>query len=281
MDNEIASKIDAIELTLMKDDVLGFDPTVLTVLDNIEIGRAEIEDLKSRLGAHIFSHLFNIANSAYHGSLKLGPVQHFFDVVNRIGTQHTKALIILFVANRLARGDQDAEIIFAKNFAASVVGRIMARGLGFRDDSAQKVELACLLSSIGALMMTAYRNHYDTGAFVVTDDFIEQNHRYLTERIIRRFQLPEYLNEMIMTDCLVLERMGIGLPTVVKLAIAFVDWSFRTMENKFVFRTPQATLDDKSTPSLASIIEEQFLAAGMKKYLIILPETTCKPPEGR
>ncbi len=280
MDNEIAAKIEAIELTLMKDDVLGFDPTVLSVLDNIEIGRAEIEDLKSRLGAHIFSHLFNIANSAYHGSLKLGPVQHFFDVVNRIGTQHTKALIILFVANRLARGDQDAEIIFAKNFAASVVGRIMARGLGFRDDSAQKVELACLLSSIGALMMTAYRNHYDTGDFVVSDDFIEQNHRYLTERIIRRFQLPEYLNEMIMTDCLVLERMGIGLPTVVKLAIAFVDWSFRTMDNKFVFRTPQATLDDKSTPSLASIIEEQFLAAGMKKYLIILPETTCIPPQG-
>ncbi|MBE0557147.1 MAG: HDOD domain-containing protein, partial [Proteobacteria bacterium] len=201
-------------------------------------------------------------------------------VVNRIGTQHTKALIILFVANRLARGDQDAEIIFAKNFAASVVGRIMARGLGFRDDSAQKVELACLMSSIGALMMTAYRNHYDTGDFVISDDFIEQNHRYLTERVIRRFQLPEYLNEMIMTDCLILERMGIGLPTVVKLAIAFVDWSFRTMDNKFVFRTPQATLDDKSTPSLASIIEEQFLAAGMKKYLIILPEETCNPPQG-
>ena len=280
MDNETASKIETIELTLMKDDLLGFDPTVLSVLDNIEIGRAEIEDLKSRLGAHIFSHLFNIANSAYHGSLKLGPVQHFFDVVNRIGTQHTKALIILFVANRLARGDQDAEIIFAKNFAASVVGRIMARGLGFRDDSAQKVELACLLSSIGALMMTAYRNHYDTGDFVVSDDFIERNHRYLTERIIRRFQLPEYLNEMIMTDCLILERMGIGLPTVVKLAIAFVDWSFRTMDNKFVFRTPQATLDDKSTPSLASIIEEQFLAAGMKKYLIILPAETCTPSQG-
>ena len=274
MDNEIASKIEKIELTLMQDDILGFDPTVLSVLDNVEIGRAEIETLKSRLGAHIFSHLFNIANSAYHGSLKLGPVEHFFDVVNRIGLQHTKALIILFISNRLARGGQEAEIIFAKNFAASVMGRIMARGFGFRDDSAQKVELACLLSSIGALMMTAYRNHHATGDFVLSDDFIEQNHKYLTERIIRRFQLPEYLLEMIMADCLTLERMGIGLPTVVKLAIAFVDWSFRTMDNKFVFRTPQATLDDRSTPSLATIIEEQFLAAGLRRYLIILPETT-------
>jgi len=85
MDNEIAAKIEQIELTLMNDDILGFDPTVLSILDNVEIGRNEIEDLKAKLGAHIFSHLFNIANSAYHGSLKMGPVQHFFDVVNRIG----------------------------------------------------------------------------------------------------------------------------------------------------------------------------------------------------
>ena len=90
MDNEIASQIERIELTLMKDDILGLDPTILSVLDNVDIGRDEIENLKAKLGAHIFSHLFNIANSAYHGSLKLGPVEHFFDVVNRIGLQHTK-----------------------------------------------------------------------------------------------------------------------------------------------------------------------------------------------
>ncbi len=279
MDDETASLIEKIELALMKVDILGIDPTILSILDNVEAGQDEIENLKSKLGAHIFAHLFNIANSAYHGSLKMGPVQHFFDVVNRIGMQHTKALIILFVINRLARGDRDAEIIFAKNFSASVMGRIMARGFGFRDDDAQKIELACLLSSIGALMMTAYRNHYDTGEFVLSDDFIGQNHQYLTERILRRFQLPEYLHEMILSDCLILERMGIGLPTVVKLAIAFVEWSFRTMDNKFVFRTPQATLDDRSSPSLASIIKEQFTAAGLKNYLIILPETSClKPP---
>ena len=280
MDDEIASQIETIELTLMKDSVLGFDPTILSILDNVEIGQDEIENLKSRLGADLFIYLFNIANSAYHGSLKVGPVKHFFDVVNRIGMQHTKALIILFVSNRLARGDHEAEIIFAKNFAASVVGRIMARGLGFRDDGARKVELACFLSGIGALMMTVYRNHYHTGDFVLSDDFIEQNHLYLTERIIRRFQLPEYLHEMIMTDCFILERMGIGLPTVVKLAIAAVDWSFRTLDNKLVFRSPQTSLDDRFTPSLAAIIEEQFAAAGLKKYLIILPETTCIPPQG-
>jgi len=275
MNDEIASQIETIELALIKDSVLGFDPAILSILDDVEIGQDEIENLKSRLGADVFTYLFNIANSAYHGSSRMGSVKHFFDVVNRLGMQYTKGLILQFaMQHSLARGDHEAEIIFAKNFAASVVGRIMARGLGFQDDGTRKVELACLLSNIGALMMTVYRNHYHTGDFVLSDDFIEQNHLYLTERIIRRFNLPEYLHEMIMTHCFTLERMGIGLPAVVKLAIAAVDWSFRTLDNKLVFRSPQTSPDDRFTPSLAAIVEEQFAAVGLKKYLIILPETT-------
>jgi HD-like signal output (HDOD) protein len=89
MDDETAARIETIELTLMKDSVLGFDPSILSVLDDVEIGQREIENLKSRLGSNIFTYLFNIANSAYHGSIKMGPVLHFFDVVNRLGMQHT------------------------------------------------------------------------------------------------------------------------------------------------------------------------------------------------
>ncbi len=274
MDEEIASQIEAIELALIKDSFLGFDPAILSILDDADVGQNEIENLKSKLGVDVFIYLFNIANSAFHGSLKMGPAKYFFDVVNRLGMQHTKGLILQFIVHSMARRDPEAEIIFAKNFAASVVGRIMARGFGFRDDAARKVELACLLSNIGALMMTVYRNHCHTGDFVPSDDFIEQNKMYLTERIIRRFQLPDYLLEMIMTNYFMLDRMGIGLPTVVRLAIAAVDWSFRTLDNKLVFRSPQTDRDDKFTPSLAAIIEEQFAAVGLTKYLIILPEPT-------
>jgi HD-like signal output (HDOD) protein len=279
MDEEIASQIEAIELTLINDSFLGFDPAILSVLDDVEIGQDEIENLKPKLGVDVFIYLFNIANSAYHGSLKMGSVKYFFDVVNRLGMQYTKGLILQFAVHSMARGDPEAEIIFAKNFSASVVGRIMARGFGFRDDGARKVELACLLSNVGALMMTTYRNHYHTGDFDLSDDFIEQNHMYLTERIIRRFQLPEYLIEMIGDHYFMLDRMGIGLSTVVRLANAAVDWSFRTLDNKLVFRSPLTDRDDKFTPSLAAIIEEQFAAVGLTKYLIILPEPTQISPE--
>lgn len=272
MDDQIASQIETIELSLIKDSVLGFNPAILSILDDVEVGQREIESLKSNLGADGFIYLFNIANSAYHGRLKMGPVKLFFDVVSRLGMQYTKALILQFTLHHLAKGDHETEIIFAKNFAASVIGRVMARGLGFRDDAARKVELACLLSTIGALMMTVYRNHYHKGDFVLSDDFIEQNHLYLTERILLRFQLPDYLHEMIMADGFILEHMGIGLPAVVKLAIAAVDWSFRTHDNKLVFRSPQT--EDRFSPSLAAIMEEQFAAARLTKYLTILPITT-------
>lgn len=273
MDNEIYTQIEKIEFTLVKDSVLGFDPVILFILDDVEIGQREIEDLKPRLGPDIFKHLFNIADSSYHGGLKVGPSKHFFEVVTRLGTQHTKVLILLYALQRLALGDQDAEVIFAKSFCASVVGRIMARGFGFRDNEARKVELACLLARIGALMMTLYRNRYDTSDdSVLSDAFIEQHHLYLTERIMRRFQLPEYLYEMIMINCLSLERMDIGLPTVVRLAICAVDCSFRNLNSKLVFQSLYPSSEDRFAPSLGGIIEEQFAAAGLNKYLVILPE---------
>lgn len=271
---EIESRIETIELMLMQESVLGFDPSILSVLDEDEIGRDEIENLKSKMGGDVFIFLYNIANSAFHGSLRMGQVKHFYDIVNRIGTQHTKALIILFALQKMAKEDHESEIIFAKSFASSVVGRIMARGYGFRDDAARKVELACLLSNIGALMMMVCRNHHRTCGFALSDAFIEKNHIFLTERILRRFQLPEYLYEMIMTNCFILERMGICLPTLVKLAVAAVEWSFRNLDNRLVFRSPQTSLEDRFNPSLAAIIEEQFAAVGLKNYLIVLPAAT-------
>ena len=103
MDDEIASQIETSERTLIKDSVLGFDPTMLAVLDDVEIAQDEIENLKSRLGPDLFLYLFKIANSAYHGSFKVGPIKHFFDVVNRIGMQHTKVFLYNYLCEKFCR----------------------------------------------------------------------------------------------------------------------------------------------------------------------------------
>lgn len=271
MDNDTLALIENIEQTLLETSLLGFNPAVLAILDDVEIGQREIEDMKVGLGPDVFDYLFGIANSAYHGGIKLGPVKHFFDVVNRLGTQYTKIQILLFSMNRITREDQEAKLIFAKSFAASVVGRFMARSFGFSHDAARKVELACLISGIGSMMMTVYRNHYQAGSLVLSDEFIENKHLYLTERIIRRYMLPEYLPEMIMNNYLILDRTTIALPGVVRMAIAFVDWSFQKLGNRIVLRAGYVSLDDRYSPSLAALIADKFASAGLSSYLVVLP----------
>ncbi len=273
MDADTLNLIENIEQTLLESSILGFNPAVLAILDDVEIGQREIEDLKVGLGTDVFDYLFGIANSAYHGSIKLGPVKQFFDVVNRLGTQYTKTQILLFAMQRIAREDPDAKKIFAKSFAASVVGRFMARSFGFSHEGARKVELACLISGIGAMMMTVYRNHYQTGSLEMSDEFIENNHLYLTSRIIRRYTLPEYIPEMIMNNYLTLDRTTIALPGVVRMAIAFVDWSFRKLGNRLVLRAGYISLDDRYSPSLAALIADKFASAGLSHYLVVLPAT--------
>lgn len=271
MNNETADHLEQIENTLVKESVLGFDPSILFVLDDVEIGKKEIEDMKPKLGPEVFAYLFKIANSAYQGSVKMGPVTNFYSVVNRLGTQHTKVLILLYAMHRLAQGSPEAETMYEKSFCASAMGRIMSMEFGFRDDRMRQVELACLLSNIGLMMMTVYRNKFHDGSFDLSSDFIGKNHLRFTERIIRRFQFPEYLHGLLMSDCFSLERMGIGLGTVVKLAISAVECSFRSMGNKIVFRSPSVHAnEDRFAPSMAGIIEEQFSAAGLSKCLVMM-----------
>jgi len=270
-------RIDIIEETLLKEGVLGFDPQVLSVLDDPNISQKDIENLKIKLGPEIFNHLFSIANSAYHGSLKMGPVRHFFDVVTRLGMEHTKVAILLFAMHRLFRGDMETELLYAKSFAASVVGRILATGLGFRDDAARKIELGCLLFHIGSLMMLVYRNCHQDADFHVDADFIQKYQSSLAERIVQRFQLPDYLFEMVITRGFSLVRMGIDLSGVVQMAIAAVEMSFQRFNNRLVVLTPMLSSDDDGAITIGAIIEEQFAAAGFRKYLQVVVKPSQIP----
>jgi hypothetical protein len=263
-------RINTIEESLLKEDTLAFDPVVLSVLDDPNASQNEIEDLKVKLGPDLFNHLFSMANSAYHGSLKVGRVRHFFDVVTRLGMEHTKVAILMFAMHRLALGEIEAELLYVKSFATSVVGRILARGLGFSDDAARKVELGCLFFHFGFLMMLVYRSRHQDEEFHIDDDFIAKYSVSLTERMICRFQLPDYLLEMITTRCLSIDPMGVKLSGVVQMAIAIVELSFQRFNNRLVVQSPMPSSDDGVTITLGSIIEEKFSAAGLRQYLQIV-----------
>ena len=130
--DEIINLLDAIEDKMMGADTPGFSPDVLAVLDDMEAGNNEIEMLKFRIAPEILVKIFNIANSAYYGALKKGNINTLYELVTRLGMSHTKALIIILAQQKLARGDEKVEAVFAGSFAASVVVKLLALQMGVR-----------------------------------------------------------------------------------------------------------------------------------------------------
>jgi hypothetical protein len=267
---EILSILDVIEMKMLDAETLGFSPDVLAILDNVEASNNEIEMLKFRIGQEILVKIFNIANSAYYGSLKIGTVHTFYKVVTRLGMSHTKALIIIFSLQLLARDDEEIEAIFARSFASSVIGKILAQQFGLREDLVKRVELGGLFSEIGRMIICVYKKLHALDDERIDEKFIEKYHPYLTERIIDMFGLPDYLKEMIFCEGIVLEANYINLAGITRFAVDFVAANFSKFHNHLVIEPLPLPPSHDQAMSLNHIIEEQFHAVGLNKYLRIV-----------
>ena len=266
--DEIISLLDSIEERMINKETLGFSPEVLEVLGNVEASNQEIEMLKTQIGNEILILIFNIANSAYYGSLRKGSIHTFYEVVTRLGMNHTKALIIILALQLLARGDKEIEVIFVRSFASSVLGKILAQQFGMREDNAKSVELGGLFSEIGKMIIILYKKLYAPDDERVDEDFIKNYHPYLTERIIEKFALPDYLKQMIFSESIIVQENYIAVSGMTRIAIDFVAASFHKFHNHLVVEAlaPPFSGGDE-TMALANIIENQFNAVGLGKYL--------------
>lgn len=267
---EIISLLDAIEEKMIDKVTLGFSPEVLGILDNVEASNQEIEMLKARIGNEILMRVFNIANSAYYGSLRKGSIYTFYEVVTRLGMNHTKALIIILALQIMARDDKEIEVIFARSYASSVLGKILAQQFGMREDNAKRVELGGLFSEIGKMIIVLYKKLHTVDDQRIDEVFIKKYHPYLSERIIEKFSLPEYLKQMIFVDNLVVEANYITMTGMTQLAVSYVASSFNKFSNRLVIEALPMPAGQDQTLSLDAIIEEQFNAVGLGKYLRII-----------
>jgi hypothetical protein len=269
--NEVVSLLDTIEGKMIDKVTLGFSPEVLAILDNVEASNYEIELLKARIGNEILMRIFNIANSAYYGSLRKGSIYTFYEVVTRLGMNHTKALIIILALQILASDDDEIEVIFARSFASSVLGKILAQQFGMREDNAKTVELGGLFSEIGKMIIVLYKKLHAAGDERIDEDFIKKYHPYLAERIIERFALPDYLKQMIFSESIVVEANYITVSGMAQIAINIVEASFNKYHNRLVLEVlPSSDRDPDETLALDCVIEDQFNAVGLGKYLRII-----------
>lgn len=267
---EIIELLDTIVEKMINEDSLGFSPAILQVLDNVEASNQEIEKIKTQIGIDILAHLFNMANSVYFGSLKKGSIQTFYEVVTRLGMSHTKAFIIILALRILARDDQEIESIFARCFASAVLGKILAGQFGMREDTAKKVELGGLFSEIGKMIILLYKKKYAPEDPLLDDRFIDAYHGYLTERIIDKFALPDYLTAMLFFEGLVVEANYLTMSSMTRMAVSIVNDHFhKHHQHLLIDAMPLLQGHDKKI-SLDVMIEEQFHAVGLGKYLRII-----------
>lgn len=269
--DEIIILLDTIEEKMIDKVTLGFSPEVLAILDNVEASNQEIEMLKARISNEILMRVFNVANSAYYGSLRKGSIYTFYEVVTRLGMNHTKALIIILALQILARDDKEIEVIFARSFASSVLGKILAQQFGMREDNAKSVELGGLFSEIGKMIILLYKKLHASNDERINEDFIKRYHPYLAERIIEKFALPDFLKQMVFAESLVVEENYITVSGIAQVAISLVAASFHKFHNHLVIETiTPSTWGRDETITLQTIFENQFNAVGLSKYLRII-----------
>jgi hypothetical protein len=205
----------------------------------------------------------------YYGQLRRGPVDTFYKVVSRLGMDFARVLIIFLAFASLSK-DKDVRIIFARSFATSILGgKVLAKEFGLRDGDARKVELGGLLLEIGKIIIALYRSLYKDAyeESEIGEEFISQYHSCLGMKIIEKYELPEFLKEMISTDCITLETELMSLSGIVMLAYSIVDLSFRRFGNKFVIASPMPDPDGMVVHTTGEVIEETFKAVGLAGYI--------------
>jgi hypothetical protein len=222
---------------------LGFDPDVLKVLDDPESSEKEREEIKEKISQEIAGHLMQLANSAYYGKLSLGKIASFAAVILRLGTIYIKIFIIGFALLALAK-DERSKTLLAKSFSAAVVGKLLAEQLNWQKEYVQQVEVCCIFSEIGKVLLNLYENMQDEP---LPADFIERYHLLMALKIAEKFELPEYIGKSISyifaDTSLNYTNHSLSTEGVVMMAYATVNYIF-SREHFLVIRSPMPNSTD-------------------------------------
>jgi len=247
-----------------------FDPDILPILENVNIGRQELNQVQKKINEIVWLRLQSIASAVYSGNLRQGEVSSLYDIVSRLGIQKTKVLIMMIGMQQSSPADRDVENAFARNFCTSIMSSILAQQCGFRDRSIQRAELGGLFLGIGRLAMTLYRKTMTDKSKEIDDTFIDIYHRFLAVKIIKRFVLPDFLTPIILMKTVLFEEDVISLPGVVYLACDMVQSSFQKYGNRLILRCTIPRPETDVSRTIEAITRDKFRAAGLEKYLVIL-----------
>jgi hypothetical protein len=261
-----------IEEKVLENFDFGFNPDVMTILNNTNVSQREIESIKGMISVEILAKIMEIANSAYFGTLKKGKLTTFYDAVMHLGMKHTELLILYFSLFILTR-DRETELILAKSFARYVLGGyVYAKDFGLSNDATFKVELGCLFMDIGKIVIHLYRKKFreDYEKFGIDEAFIEKHHTHLGFKICERFNIPEEMKGLVFHRYFTLDAKHIALSGIMKTVYCVVESLFLESQGKLVISSPMPDIGERLTHSLGAVIQELFNAVGLSGFLEII-----------
>ncbi len=247
------------------------DPEVIAVLDNPDADCHAIEGLKSRLAPETVSRLFSMANAAYSGKLRSGTLTNFYDVVMRLGVEHTK-LFILFFSRFYAAAERATSVLVAKSFARyAVAGIIFAKEFKLNHQERKEVELGALLYEVGKILFMSFQFNYPQlySDYAIDDPFIETYHRRLGILFCDKFGLPAYLKAIIEAPFFALEAELISTSGLVMLTHFLVEAIFASSDNRFVLQSPMPDSDGVLNYSTGAVIRDLFESVGLSRFIVI------------
>ena len=238
---------------------LGFDPSVLIVLDNEDAHQQDIERIKFRIKENIVARLMARANSVVmFGKIKSGDAGSFTKVVLRMGMKTAKIYILALALFLL---DPALEPLAARSFSRAILGHLLAEELGFKSTMAERVEMGGLLLEIGRIPAILYEIKE---SITLDERFTSTYHPLLGLIILRKYELPDYLEETLLHNHLSFLHRSLSPRGVIGLADLVVKDSF-SRHGKFIFESPLPDATIEST--LGSSIIDQFSAIGYRKYV--------------
>ena len=244
---------------------LGFDPSVLIVLDNEDAHQKDIEQLKFKIKEQIVARLLGRANSVVlFGKVKAGDAGSFTKVVLRMGMKPAKIYILALALFLL---DPALEPLAGRSFSRAILGRILAEEMGFKSTAVEQVEMGSLLLEIGRIPAILYEIQEGVS---LDERFVSTWHPLLGMSLLRKYELPAYLEETLLHKHFAFLHRSLSPMAVIDLSDMVVRQSF-SKYGKLVVQSPLPDATIESTPG--SSILDQFSSIGYRKFVEVrLPE---------
>jgi hypothetical protein len=260
-----------IEEKVMNNINLGFDVQVLETLDREDATRKEIEALKEVISKEIVVRLFGVGNSIYYGRLRAGKFSNFSEIILRLGMEPAK-IYILSLSLFFMKHDEQFTSLAARSFIISMLGKMLAKQLGMKEQDVKRVELGGMFLKVGKVFMLLYEQQIGEA---LEREFVSKYYRYLGSKMVERYKLPDFLLEVLSSPVCNFTETSFNVRGVVQLAHGIVDKNFKNY-GKFVIQSPMPDKEGLVTSTLGSIMANQLDAIGLGSFLEIIPSLSLR-----